>query len=521
LLGNKAITVVAVLALAGLLFMLFATQRGVGISPDSTVYLAAAQSLSRGLGLQVLSDGTGELVPLTHYPPLYPALLALTGAAGIALPSAARWLNAILFGANVGLVGLCVALYAREAFWLPVLASLVTLTAVDIAAVNSFALTEPLFMFLTLSGLVYLALYLEDHRRRFLIAAAFAIALSVLTRYVGVVSLITGGLVLLVVSVRSYSGHRGFRRRVLDALLFEAVSCLPVALWAMRNRLQTGGATERHFAFHPVKLDQLVAAFSTIAQWLLLGRVPANVRAIALLIEIVVLIVLCMILLRRRRDSGFENNGTASMLPLVLVTFTAVYLAFLVFTASFVDADTVFDNRSLVPIHFAGIILGLCLGWKLYARSASQSARTALVVFALLLLASQSFRGAGWVIKTSREAQGYASRAWTSSETVAAVRSLPPGISIYSNGQDAIFYLAGRRAVSIPEKVIHGAGLANQNYNTEAEKMKNDIRDRGAVLVYFRTLPERTYLPTEDELRLRLPSGVSAYADGLIFSSSK
>src|SRR6267143_4110417 len=102
---NKTLIIVAVIAVAGILFVLLATRFGAGISPDSTVYLDAARSLLRGAGLSVMSGRSSELIPLTHYPPLYPALLALIGKSGMPLESAARVLNAVLFGANAALAG--------------------------------------------------------------------------------------------------------------------------------------------------------------------------------------------------------------------------------------------------------------------------------------------------------------------------------------------------------------------------------------------------------------------------------
>ena len=56
------------LAMVGVGTMLAATRFGIGVTPDSTVYLEAARNLSNGDGLLALT-GTTELTPLTHYPP--------------------------------------------------------------------------------------------------------------------------------------------------------------------------------------------------------------------------------------------------------------------------------------------------------------------------------------------------------------------------------------------------------------------------------------------------------------------
>jgi len=57
--------------------------------------------------------------------------------------------------------------------------------------------------------------------------------------------------------------------RVFATLIFVTITCAPVALWSLRNRLVSGGASDRHLAFHPVKFSQIAPAFSAAAQWLI------------------------------------------------------------------------------------------------------------------------------------------------------------------------------------------------------------------------------------------------------------
>lgn len=532
---SKSLTIVAAIGVAGILVMLFATRFGIGIDPDSTVYLDAARNLLHGKGLSVLSERSGQLVPLTHYPPLYSSLLALISVAGISLEHAARILNAILFGANIFLIGFAISLCTRHSFWLPVLGASLALTSVDVAGVHSIALTEPLFIFFTLIGLGALTLYLDVQKRRFLIAAALALACSLLTRYVGVASLVAGFLVLVTFR-RSSPGianilpasngeaadarGRDLRRALFDGLFFGAIASLPMFLWTLRNHFAANVVTDRQFVFHPVKLGQLVSGVSTSAQWLLLGKVPAGIRAIGFVIQFVMLAGLGIYLMRRRPAPEIQPNESVSVvLPRVLMVFIAVYILFLIFTASFIDADTVFDSRSLLPLHVAGIILVVCIFSKRFKISATLSAT--LVLFAALLVASHSFRFVSWVVRTNKDGQGYASRTWTESDTIAALKPLASEVPIYSNGSDAIHYLTGRPGLLIPEKISHGTGFPNLNYDREVEAMKKEIMDRNGVLVYLHNLPERSYLPSEDELSSRLSPQVRSFSDGSIFETTR
>lgn len=524
---SKVLSIIAALALAGVFVMIFATRFGIGVPPDATVYFDAAHNLANGRGLVVISGAGVELIPLTHYPPLYSSLLALASASGASVETAARWLNAIVFGVNIFLVGLSIAFCARNLFWLPVTGAFLTLTAPDVLAMHSVALTEPLYLVLTFGGLLALATYLQNQRRGFLLAGSILIALSFLTRYVGVVGVVTGVLALLLLNrdesegVRfafSFSG-KSFRRRVFDTLIFVSVSCVPVALWSIRNRLATGGASDRQIAFHPVKFQQIISAFSTGAQWLLLGKVRLDVRSLAFIIEVIIVTSLTIYLMKKGRRSDGDHAEARTKLPHLLGIFVIVYIAFLIFAITFFETDNVLDSRSLLPVHFALLVLAPCFAGSLYRRAAeSRSIRIVFMVLALLLAGSYMFRGARWLARAQADGQGYASRAWKGSPTVAQLGRLPLGIPIYSNGVDAIYYLTGRRALDIPPKTIHGTGRPNPLYQAELNKMADDLREHDGVLVYFNTLPERWFLPLEGELQSQLPlTAVVTAADGSLF----
>jgi 4-amino-4-deoxy-L-arabinose transferase-like glycosyltransferase len=534
---NRQNFLLLLLALTAVAIVILATRFGIGITSDSTVYLEAGRNLLNGRGLIALT-AKGELEPLTHYPPLYPAILALLTRVGfllggLSIESTARVLNSFLFSANVLLVGIALRRYARDSYWLPILGALLTLTAPDIIAIHTFALTEGLFIFLGLSGLVFLSRFIDTDQRAWLIASAAVIALALLTRYVGVTLALTGVLVLLFVNGRT------LRRRCSDALFFGLIACAPMALWAVRNMGHSSGMTDREFGFHPVRLRQIVAGFSTVSTWLLLGKVRTDYRIVVFVAEVVAASLFVIHLLRRTRASALGNKehpdiatadeaGTlrkrrSSLLPIIILVFIVAYVAFLIFTAFFVDADTVLDHRTLVPVHVAAIILICALAWKVFATLREvRPPRIAFVALAIILLGSYSIRLGGWLIEARQDGQGYASRAWKESKTIARVKNLPAGVTIYSNGYDAIYYLTGRPAIYLPEKTNHNTGRPNENYETEVEEMRRDLEQGKTVLVYLKTLPERWFLPSEAELVQRLrPRRVEPTVDGSILSGAK
>jgi hypothetical protein len=532
--NDNSMGALSLLAVLAILIVWLATRFGIGITPDSTVYIDAAHNLLNGRGLIALT-GRGEFQPLTHYPPLYPAVLALLARVGslpggLPLESAARMLNSFLCGANILLVGVAIKSYTRNSYWLPIIGSSLTLTAPDIAGIHTFALTEGLFVFLSLSGLLSLSRFIETERRPWLIGSAVMMAMAFLTRYVGVTLLFTGVLVLL------FMNGRAFRRRCCDALSLGLIACAPMVLWSIRNMRVVEGMSDREFVFHPIKLGQIVVGLSTVSSWFLLGKVRTDYRAIVFAFEVVAASLFVIYLLRSSRGKAFVNQDhfdegptdqvktlrkrpSSSPLPSIFLVFIVTYLAFLIFTATFIDADMVLDDRALVPVHVAAIVMVSCFAWKLFEPvKERRSIQIGFVALALILLGSYSIRGARRLMQARQDGQGYASRAWKESKTIAHVKNLPAGVPIYSNGYDAIYYLTNRPAIYIPEKVKHGTGLVNENYDTEVGSMGKALKERGGRLVYFNTLPERWFLPPEVELKQQLKlRSLETNVDGSVY----
>jgi hypothetical protein len=523
------------LAVLAILIIWLASPFGIGINPDSTVYIDAARNLLDGRGLVALT-GSGEFKPLTHYPPLYPAVLALFTRAGlllggVSIEMVARVLNSFVFGANVLLIGVAIRDYVAHSYWLPFLGALLTLTAPDVVGIHTFALTEGLFIFLSLIGLVSLSRYIQTKRGPWLVVSAAAIAMALLTRYVGVALIFTGASVLLFVNGRT------LRRRCFDVLILGLIAWAPMALWAIKNVRVGSGVSDREFVFHPAGLRQIVAGLSTVSTWLLVGKVRTDLRIVFFAVEIVVVSLFVYYLRRRRRaqvlvqrnhpynatpGETLRMRGGYSKLPIILLVFIVSYLGFLIFTASFVDADTVLDARALVPVHVAAIVLVCGLAWRTFEFFRKRKAiRTTFVTLAIVFILSYSIRGAIWFIHTRRDGQGYASRAWKGSATISRIRDLPAGTPIYSNGYDAIHYLSNRPAIYVPEKVKHGTGRVNENYEAEVESMGRALKERGGMLVYFNKFPERWFLPSEAELKQQLNLGsVHTHSDGSVYTAT-
>src|SRR6185295_6333335 len=98
---------------------------------------------------------------------------------------------------------------------------------------------------------------------------------------------------------------------------------------------------------------------SSVSTWLLVGKVRTEYRIIFFVLELAVAGFVVVYLLRRRRNAPVQddhpepatmfaaektsNYRSSSSLPFIFMVFMVSYVAFLIFTAFFVDADTVLD----------------------------------------------------------------------------------------------------------------------------------------------------------------------------------
>jgi hypothetical protein len=508
---NRAIHLVAILSVVGVLSLLFATKWGIGISPDGLVYIAGARNLLLGRGYSEFTP-TGELVPITHFPPLFSIMLALLGTVGIDLLEGARWLNALLFGANTLLVGILIYRSTGGSIWPSLFGSFLVLTSSNMLDTHSMALTEPAFIFFGFLGLSLLAAYIENLKPSLLVASSITIALAFLARYVGVALVVTGIIGLLVLARRTYY------RRLLDCLVFGILSSLPMAVFVIRNHMVSGGASDMKMGFHPITFKHIGVGLDTVSCWLMPEAIPFTIRVSSLTAAAGLLAFLTLLLWSRRRSGGSDALKAKSMIHTLLIIFILVFCATLVFFISFFDHDINFISRVLLPVQASTIILVVC--WVREIIRFAQRIRPLQVAFTVICIAfavSYLVRGARLALIAHRDGKGFTSRAWRQSEILQKVRALPEGTRVYCNVPSVIYYLAGKPAFRIPIKFDLHTGSQNDRYQSELASLKEQLGSQRTVLVYLSNF-SHGHLPSGDELKKALSlSLIETAVDGSIY----
>lgn len=495
----------AVMVAVGTAIVALATRWGIGLYPDSIVYVGAARNLLAGDGFQFLDD-IGALAPVTQYPPGYSWLIALFGLSGLDALEAARWVSLFFTAAN-SLVVAFIAQRATQSTGSTLVAVFLSLAAFPLVYINSQALSEPPFIFLVLLGFCFLERYLERSDRVSIGGFALAIGLSCLVRYVGIAFGMTGAVVILL------HGRGSWFKRFIDAAMFSTLAALPIVAWVVRNYLRAGNAVNRTFGFHLPAPGDLLPSLDTASQWLLpTAFVDAAPWPSRIFLMAVFLVFVCLAL---------RLGELKSWYPRLMIYCVAGYTAFLFISFSFNDQPLYFDTRTMALPYAALMIAAAAIvtEWLRKSRPAEKSWRwfgfdCALVV----VLALQLINGAVWLRHSYEIGIGFATDTWRHSELIQFARNAPASTPMVSNAPDFIYTLTGKRAVMIPHKVHPWTRQPNLQYAPALAAMAERLKQPDAVFIYFNDTDRLWYLPSVKELEAKLPmEKISTTSDGAIY----
>ena len=216
--NRNVLILVALISIIGILLLVAVTSRfGPGISHDSVAYIYASRSFLNGNGLKYF----GYEAPYVQWPPLLPVVLAVFGGLGIDAFTASILINIISFSLTIFFTG---AWLNRCIKFQPLVITgvLMVLLSIPLTYVSKYAWSEPLFILFTTLFLFISGLFIEEeNKRNFFLSALFA-ALACLTRYIGIILIITG---IIVVFIK----RKGIRKKILDSVLFGFISSLPLS----------------------------------------------------------------------------------------------------------------------------------------------------------------------------------------------------------------------------------------------------------------------------------------------------
>ncbi len=485
--------ILALLALTGIVLILRATPEGLGLSDDSIGYVAGARSMLAGQGYREAWLASDQ--PVTHFPPAFPGVLAALGLFGLDPLRGARFLNAVLFGLNIALMGI---LGWRMTRWLPaglVLGALFLLND-SLLRVHAVAMSEPLFIFLSLLAFWMFDLYIErDRHWLWVLSCGLFSGMAYLTRYAGLALVATFLLALAIL-------HHTWRKRVSSIGIFLAGFLPWAAGWAIRNELVAGNVANRILVWHPITAANFDTALYNVSTFLMpiepwrreLFKVPGIFLALTVLILGAILVWIVL----KVRAEWMPPTGITTPRPIYKgIAFPSGlyvfgYLASVFASMSFFDASTKFKLRILAPVFVSLMILLVLFGKWLWNRR-----RAAAIILAVLVLAASAYGQAAAMGELGRGGQGYASFQWYDSKTMAFLRALPPSVHIYTNQPGAVYLYTGRGAYVLPDRYDPVTAEARSGFSQGVSQMQMEIKAGKAALALFGTA---NMLPSDAQL---------------------
>ena len=474
------------ISILGFILVLQSTPEGAGLSDDSIAYVAGARSIAAGQGYREAWLASNQ--PVTHFPPAFPTVLAVFGFLGIDPLHAARYVNAFLFFLSAGLLGILVWRMTPSLTAGLVIAGLFVLCG-DLLQVHAVAMSEPLFIFLSLLSIWMFDLYFErDYHWLWLIACATFVGIAYLTRYSGLALIATFIVALLIL-------HKTWKQRFTSIAIFIAATIPWIVGWTLRNKLVAGNATNRAFVWHPLTSENLNIGLRTVADAFI--PVPAWRDAILkqpIIVETMIVLILGAVLVwllnrawqyvsGRQPSSLYPSTaakGSAEVISFTTALYLFAYLASIIASMMMFDAATRFRLRILAPTFVSLLILLIYLGVWLRNRN-----RPLVILLTFVFIAFSAYKQVNTIGDLSRGGTGYASFKWYDSQAMAYLRELPPDVYIYTDEPAAVYLYTGRGNYVLPDRYDSATALPREGFENGLSYMKQDILDGKAVLVLF------------------------------------
>lgn len=495
------LTLLLLIAFVSALTLNFATPHGLAISWDSTRYLAASRSIMAGNGPVVLG-WSGQPEFLVHYPPMYPAILAVLGKVFGDPQHGGRILNLFLVALNIILgaaIAANVAGGARETRRYAALVTAIAMcVATDLIKAAAFLWSETLFITLSLATLLYMARLLSTDdsqsvpRWRILAIIVLLTGTAALVRYAGLSLIAACTISTLLFSLAP------LQRRAARAAAYLTLALAPLAGWFFYSRVITGELTNRVIVWHRPYVDDIQLAVFTMAEWLAPERSSVAVRLAAL--GCIAVILACAVAGMRQlkwnlaHSSGPEGSNLRSMRMTQVVTVNLiVYGIFLIATISFVDKDVPLDTRLLAPAlsQVIPLVVGL-LALLLHAGRQGRAItskvgviRMVALSFLVLYMVSQGTNLLNYARDVRQNGLGFARIHRGASELMVEVGKLPPAARVYSDYPYLIAFATGRVVPGLPLTGSSQTLLPNARFDAEMKEIVEQSSITPAHLVFF------------------------------------
>jgi len=490
-------------AVGAVIIFVVTGNEGAGLTPDSVAYISVARNLVTNYEF-VNYEG----IHLVLQPPLYPIVLALIKILTTFDPIvSASYLNSFLFGLNVYLSGMFLLKHLKS-LTLVCLGTLSVLLSFALIKVAFIALSETLFVTLIIIFLYHIETYQRTGKIFSFIMISISTSLACLTRYTGVVLLLTGMICILV------RGENKLKDRIGDLFSFTIIAVLPIGGWIVRNYLISNTFAGERASSSYTFLENINYSWNTILPWYL----PIEHSGIYLVFIFIIIFVWVL----GSSEGSIRNILFQQAGPSIL--FALLYSCIIIISSTTTAYDKISD-RLLAPIYIpivftVFIIADKILSWLIQGIKV----RLITVPFSIgivLLIAFPMNKTTQFINEyLYQSGWGYNSQHWKKSEMINYLIEHEPynsNLSYYSNKPEAVYILTSIVSKRSPAKTF---------YNS-TEPFSGDRKDyiwarnKNVFLIWFNET-KYDFLFTLEELQIKNKmEKVVHLKDGDIYTFSK
>jgi len=425
--------VITILALIAVVTILAITRWGPGLFDwDSFNYVSSARNLAAGRGLQIFNRAT-LLVPMTHYPPLFPLFLAFFELLGMDAVFAARWLNALLFGINLSIFAMLTARVLKPSYF-PIIAGMLFLLSVSLLEAHAWVLSEPMLTFIFISALLIYYNWRKTNQNIWLALLYLAAAMAVLTKFIGIALAIS----LSIVFLMDDSKRSGKLFRAGFALI---AGLAPFFLWSARAFRLGTSLIGRELVYTQLSSENITSFFRTFATWFIPGNWLQGREALTLVLGVTLLIGLSALFIGKwKRKQLVPPPLVTFSLLLVEIYIVAVFLAKVFFVPGIG-----FQNRMFIPI-FPMVLLVILWATSLLVEEKSTKLNLLATGLLIFLLFTAFIASTVRLPKIYNDGLGWNKRTIQESTALVALRALPINSQdyLFSNDYFGLYLLTGQ-----------------------------------------------------------------------------
>lgn len=427
-------------ALAFVWIAFYTAHGGIGISPDSVAYLSTANHFSETAQFTDYNN-----LPLVNFPlgyPLFLGLIKLIFFTGVI--EAAPIINSLILASVLYTCSyLLYQIKIKNGFYRLLILCLI-LSSPGIVEVYTMLWSETLFVLLGLFFVVAFLHYLENEQLKWLIIASAIATLACFVRYIGITWLITGGVLIM------FNIQINWRKKFKHLGWMALVGCSLPLLNILRNHWQTttlAGVRQASLNSFNTNLHDFI---QVLGYWFPTGENDSAFTIIA--IGFVLLMMVCLLLGYRLLQQQYFNSAIT-----ILCVFVLVYSGAMLIIASFSRFETL-SSRLLIPLYIPLVLLIAHCFYRWIQASHSYQKWLFYGAFSVwcLIIGHHHYQAHqfNWEGIGYAGIPGYTDDHWKQSPLLQFMKAHHNSYQapIYSNANDAVFFLANIKASPLPHK---------------------------------------------------------------------